>query len=147
MTFLIYLIIEGLFLLAAGMTVVAGIRGITGAAIILSILIWLARQENFWVWEIPFLLCVFTAALFLLWLSQKAKQNDFIMGLAGGMTSLVVFGSFLSPFIALIVWALVSGTGLVKLSGKKQIFWGIAPILWRTLLGISWIIFGNVLVN
>lgn len=146
MTFLIYLVIEGLLLLAAGMTITAGIRGITGAAIILSILIWLARQENFWAWEIPFLLSVCTAALLLLWLSKKAKQNDFVMGLAGGMASLIVFGSFLSPFIALIAWALVSGTGLVKLSSKKQILWGIAPILWRTLLGISWIIFGNILV-
>lgn len=146
MTFWQYLVLEGLLLLAAGITIVAGIRGITGAAVILSILIWLARQEEFWTWELPFLGLVCASVLFLLWLSNKAQKSEFMMGLAGGMTSLVVFGSFLSPLIALILWALLIGTGLVKLSGRKQILWGIAPFLWRTLLGICWIIFGNILI-
>lgn len=146
MTFWQYLVLEGLLLLAAGMTIVAGIRGITGAAVILSILIWQARQEEFWIWELPFLGLVCASVLFLLLLSHKAQKSEFVMGLAGGMTSLVVFGSFLSPLIALILWALLIGTGLVKLSGRKQILWGIAPVLWRTVLGIGWIIFGNSLI-
>lgn len=146
MTFWQLLVLEGLLLLAAGMTIVVGIRGIMGATLLLTGLIWLARQEKFWNWELPFLVGVSGAVALLIWLSRKAGEGKLITSLAGGVTSLVALGSFLTPVIALIFWALLVGTGLVPHLRSKSVFWGLTPVLWRTCLGIAWIVLGNILV-
>jgi hypothetical protein len=145
LTFGQFIVLEGMLLLAAGMTIVAGIRGILGATLILTSLIGLVKQEEFWNWELPLLLGVSGAVVLLLYLSRKAGESELISGLVGGMTSLVVFGAFLTPVMALIFWALIIGTGLVPSLRRRQVLWGIAPILWRTLLGLTWIIWGNIL--
>jgi len=146
LTFWQLIVLEGLLLLAAGMTITAGIRGIMGATLILTSLIWLVKQEKFWSWEIPLLLVVSGAVGLLLYLSRKAGESELVAGLAGGITSLVVFGAFLTPLMALISWALFIGTGLIPHFRRKQVLWGIAPVLWRTCLGITWIIWGNILL-
>lgn len=146
MTFWQLVVFEGLLLLAAGMTIMAGIRGIIGATLIITGLIWIVREEEFWTWEIPFLIGVLIALALLFWFIKKAGKSELIAGLAGGLASLVVFGSFLTPLIALVIWALVVGTGLVPRLQRKQVIWGITPVLWRTVLGIVWIILGNILL-
>lgn len=146
MTFWQLIVLEGLLLLAAGMTIVAGIRGIIGASLILTSLIGLLKQQEFWNWELPLVLGVSGAVVLLLYLSRKAGKSELAMGLVGGMASLVVFGAFLTPFIALMSWAIIVGMGLVPHLRRKQVLWGIAPILWRTFLGLTWIVWGNILV-
>ncbi|AHF07468.1 hypothetical protein [Desulfitobacterium metallireducens] len=146
MTFWQLVALEGLLLLAAGMTIIAGIRGIIGASLILTSLIGLFKQEEFWLWELSLLAGVSGAVILLLFFSRKAGKSELITGLAGGMVSLVVFGAFLTPFIALMLWAMVMGTGLVPHLRRKQVFWGIAPVLWRTFLGLTWIVLGNILI-
>lgn len=140
------IIFEGLLLLAAGMTIAAGIRGIIGSAVILSGLIGWIRAEDFWNWEFPLLIGVSGAAAILVYLSRKAGEGELIASLAGGISSLVVLGTFLTPIIALMAWVMIMGTGLMPRMTKKQIFWGIAPTVWRTVIGLGWIIGGNILV-
>lgn len=146
MTFWQLIVFEGLLLLAAGMTIIAGIRGIIGATLILSSLIGLAKPDKFWNWEIPFLIGAIGGVVLLLYFSKKAEESQWITGLAGGIMSFVVFGAFLTPMIAVIISALFVGTGLIPPARGKQIFWGFIPVLWRTCLGITWIILGNILV-
>lgn len=146
MTFWQLIVLEGLLLLAAGMTIAAGIRGIIGASFILTILIGFYRPEEFWKWELPLVMGVGGAVVLLLYFTKKAGESEMITGLAGGIISLVVFGAFLTPFLAFISCAMIIGTGLVPRFGRSQVFWGIAPVLWRTLLGITWIVWGNILL-
>lgn len=146
MTFWQIIGLEGLLLLAAGMTIVAGIRGVIGSSLILTSLIGFYRPGEFWKWELPLILGVGGAVILLLYFTKKAGESELITGLAGGIMSLVVLGAFLTPFLAFISYALIIGTGLVPRFGRSQIIWGITPVVWRTFLGITWIIWGNILI-
>lgn len=146
MTFWQLIVLEGLLLLAAGMTIVAGIRGVIGASLILTSLIGLYKLDKFWKLEIPLLLGAAAAIIILVYFSRRAGKSEWIMGLAGGIVSLVVFGAFFTPILALIFSALIMGTGLIPQLRSGQVLWGITPILWRTFLGIAWIIWGNLII-
>lgn len=139
-------VLEALLLLASGVTLVGGVRGALAGTVLLSSIAWFTHPTNFWSWEIPFLISVAIVLGILLLLARKAGMSDNISGLAGGMASMVVFAAFLTPLLALLFWALVIGTGLIPRLRVKQVFWGFAPVLWRALMGIGWVIYGNFLI-
>jgi hypothetical protein len=128
------------------MTFMGGIRGILAAFVVLSGIIWATHQSNFWRWEFPLMIGIMFSQGILMLLVRKAGKSELIAGLAGGLASLVVFGAFFTPIFALLFWALIVGTGLVPKFRVKQVFWGIAPMIWRVVLGIGWIVLGNILI-
>jgi hypothetical protein len=138
-------VLEGLLLLASGVTLVGGVRGALAGTVLLSSIAWFTHPTNFWSWEIPFLIGVAIALGILLFLARKAGTSDNVAGLAGGMASMVVFGAFLTPLLALFFWAMIIGTGLIPRLRGKQVLWGFAPVLWRAFMGIGWVIYGNFL--
>lgn len=123
-----------------------GIRGVLAATVILSSIAWATQPMSFWKWEIPFLIGVAVAIGILLLLIRKAGKSELVTGLAGGIASLVIFGAFFTPLFALLAWALIVGTGLIPKIKVKQVLWGMAPMLWRMVMGIGWVIFGNFLL-
>lgn len=145
MAFWQLILMEGLLLIAAGMTVVAGMRGIIGSGLLLSILTGFLQPEFFWNWVIPLWAGVGGALVVLFYLNSKAREYELLPNLAGGITSLVVLGAFLTPLIALTCAALLVGTGIVPKLQRKHVLWSLAPILWRTCLGITWVVGGNIL--
>lgn len=139
-------VLEGLLLLAAGMTFMGGIRGTLAATVILSGIVWMTHSTNFWAWEFPLLIGLLFSLGILKLLIRKAGKSEIVAGFAGGLASLVVFGAFFTPLLALLGWALIVGTGLIPKLRVKEIIWGMAPMFWRVVIGVGWIIYGNVLL-
>lgn len=140
-------VIEWLLLLAAAMTFMGGIRGTLVTTFLLSGIAWFTHPTDFWKWEVPFLIGVAITLGILLVLARKAgKKSEIVSGLAGGVASLVVFGAFITPFLALFLWALIMGTGLIPKLKLDTVLWGVSPMLWRVVMGIGWIIYGNLLL-
>lgn len=144
--FWVLVVLEWILLFAAAMTFMGGIRGTLVATLLLSGLAWFTHPRDFWKWEIPFLIGVMITIGILLVLARKAGKSEIISGLAGGVASLVVFGAFITPFLALFLWALIMGTGLVPKLNIKTVLWGFSPMLWRAVMGIGWIVYGNLLL-
>lgn len=124
-----------------------GTRGVFAATVLFSGLIWVVQPARFLDWEIPLLIGVALSLGILWWFVRKAGKSEVVIGLAGGIVSLVVFGAFFTPLLAIFSWALIVGTGLIPKINTKQIIWGIAPMLWRMVMGLGWLIFGNILLG
>lgn len=146
MGFIQLVLLEGVLLLSAGIIFFGGIWGTVAATVALSAINVLFHETTqFWNWEI-FLLCGGAVGVVLLLIvGRMANKGQFIHGLVGGLISLVFFGAFVTPILALIIWALVVGTGLVPKNKKSQVLLGIAPTILRLILGIVWVICGNIL--
>ncbi|MDA8229632.1 MAG: hypothetical protein M0T74_18420 [Desulfitobacterium hafniense] len=146
MSFVQMLLLEGLLIIIAGVILFSGIWGAVGSAGILSLLNLSANESvEFWRWEIPLLAGTAVWVIVLVVISRKARESNLITSVLGGVASLVVFGAFITPVLAIIIWALVVGVGLIPRFKRVQVFWGIAPVLWRFILGVGFIIYGNVL--
>lgn len=146
MAFVILVMLEWLLLLAAALIFMGGIRGASAAAFIMSGILWYTRPDQFWFWEIPFLIGLGLSIGMLLYFVKKAGESNIVTGLAGGIASLVVFGAFFTPMLAVIAWALIVGTGLIPKIRLKEVGWGASPVLWRAIMGISLIIVGNIII-
>lgn len=146
MAFVILVLLEWMLLLAAALIFIGGIRGALAAAFIVSGILWYTHPDNFWQWEIPFLIGVGISIGILLYFVKKAGQSNIVTGLAGGIVSLVVFGAFFTPILAVIAWALIVGTGLIPKIRLKEVGWGFSPVLWRALMGILCIVIGNIMI-
>lgn len=136
---------EWIILLGAGFTLLGGKKGLwlTGAFLSIINLSW-HRPEEFWAWELILLAGVAVGALGFR-LVNRNVQDKVISGLLGGFISLLAFGAFTSPLAALVIWSLIVGTGLIpKLKGKRLI-WQVLPTIWRTVMAIGWIVYGNLL--
>ncbi|MDO0822839.1 hypothetical protein [Desulfosporosinus nitroreducens] len=146
MEFIQLVLLEGILLLCAGMIFFGGILGTVAATVALSGINYLFHDATmFWQWEIPMLAGGTVGILLLLTIGKKANKSKIVGGLIGGLTSLVLFGAFATPVIAIILWALVFGTGIIPKGSKKQILWSFAPTFLRIILGLGWIIYGNFL--
>lgn len=142
------ILLELILLLAAGMTLFGGIRGILGSTLTLTLINVLYHDlPGFWLWERPLLLGSAAGIIILLMINHKAEESHAISGLAGGLISLVMFGAFITPVLALLIWALIVGTGLIPRRRKQEVLWGFAPPIWRALLGLGMIIYGNFLTS
>lgn len=146
LAFMILVLLEWLLLLAAVLIFVGGIRGAMAAAFIISGILWYSHPENFWIWEIPFLIGIIVSIIILLYFVKKAGQSNIVTGLAGGIASLVVFGAFFTPILAVIAWALIVGTGLIPKIKLKEVGWGFSPVLWRIFMGLLCIVIGNIMI-
>lgn len=146
MAFVVLILLEWLLLLAAASVFIGGIRGALVAALILSGIVWYTHPDNFWSLEVPILIGALICIGILLYLVKKAGQSNIVAGLAGGIASLVIFGAFFTPLLAVIAWALVVGTGLIPKIKLKEAAWGVSPMLWRALLGILCIVIGNLMI-
>lgn len=146
MGFIQLVLLEGVLLLSAGMIFFGGIRGTIAATVVLSGLNFLFHDATqFWSWEM-FLLSGGTAAVALLFIvGNIANKSKFVQGMVGGAISLVLFGAFVTPIIALIIWALVIGTGLIPKNKKSQVLLGVTPTILRLILGLVGVICGNIL--
>ncbi|EHQ88025.1 hypothetical protein [Desulfosporosinus youngiae] len=146
MGFIQLVLLEGVLLLSAGMIFFGGIRGTVAAMAALSGINYLTHDlAQFWRWEIPLLVGGSAGIILLLIVGRIGNKSKAVGGLVGGLTSLVFFGAFVTPIIAVALWALVFGTGIIPKSEKKQVIWGFAPAILRMVLGIGWIIYGNFL--
>ena len=146
MEFVFLVLLEGALLLSAGMIFFGGIRGTVVATVVLSGINFLVHDlEQFWNWETPLLLGGIVGILLLLIVGQFANKSKVVVGLVGGLISLVLFGAFVTPIAAIILWALVVGTGFIPIDKKSQILWSFAPTILRLILGVGWIIYGNIL--
>lgn len=146
MEFIFLVLLEGALLLTAGMIFFGGIRGTVAATIALSGINFLVHNgEQFWSWEIPLLIGGIVGSLLLLAVGRIANRSQVVTGLVGGLISLVLFGAFITPIAAIIFWALVVGTGIISKDKKSQVLWSFAPTILRLVLGIGWIIYGNIL--
>ncbi len=140
------ILLEALVLLCAGLAFVAGIRGTIVAVFMLSILNWMMHDSAvFWRWEIPLIIGAVLGIGVLFGLNRKAGRSNFTTGFVGGIISLVVFAAFITPILAVVIWLLIFGTGLIPAPKKGQVAWGLAPSAWRLLLGVAFIIYGNFL--
>jgi len=144
--FIVLVLLEGALLLFAGMIFFGGVRGAVAATFSLSGINFLVHDiERFWSWEIPLLLGGIVGVLLLLIVGRIANKSQVVTGLAGGLISLVLFGAFITPIAAIILWGLVVGTGIIPKDKKSQVRWGFAPTVLRLILGVGWIIYGNIL--
>ncbi len=137
---------EGILVLAAGLTFFGGIPGLAVSAALLSVLNVMQPWHGFWLREGILLLVAGFAALLLVWVNRKAKAYGLVNGVAGSIISLAIFAVFVTPILALAVWALILGTGMIPHMHKKQVYWSFAPTVIRVVTGIGWIIVGNLLV-
>ena len=146
MAFIQLVLLEGVLLISAGMIFFGGIWGTVVATATLSGINYLTHDyAQFWYWEIPILVGASVGILLLLIIGKIANKSHIVGGLVGGLTSLVLFGAFATPIIALILLALVFGTGIIPKSKKSEVIWSFAPTILRMLLGLVWIIYGNFL--
>lgn len=144
--FIQLVLLEGVLLLSAGMIFFGGIRGTVAATVVLSGVNYLTHESaRFWHWEIPLLVGGSIGILLLLIIGKIGNKSRVVGGLVGGLTSLVFFGAFATPIVAVFLWALVFGTGIIPKGKKSEVIWGFAPSILRMLLGIVWIIYGNFL--
>ncbi|NMA68774.1 MAG: hypothetical protein GX958_05085 [Desulfitobacterium sp.] len=146
MSFITLVILEWFLLLAATLVFFGGIRGTIGAIFILSCIAFYTRPDSFWVWETSLLIGVGVCLAFLYFFAYKAGQGNIVMGLAGGIAGLVVFGALMTPFIAILIWALVMGVGLIPQTKLKNVLWGFSPVLWRGIMGLLCILVGNLMI-
>ena len=141
------ILFEGLLITSAGIVFYGGIRGAMLAAGLVSVINFMTHEmSDFWRWEGLLILGLSTGSLVLIGLNHKAKKVEVVSGLLGGLTSLILFGAFITPILALVVWALVIGTGLIPRKSHAKFFWGFAPSIWRALIGVGLIIFGNIFI-
>lgn len=140
------LVDEGILVMAAGLTFFGGIRGIIFSALLLSLLNALQPGNGFWPREGIVLLAAVCFAFLLVLVNRKAGASGVVNGVVGSFISLIVFAVFATPILALVVWLLVVGTGLIPHVHRKQVYWGIAPTLLRILMGLGWIVLGNLVV-
>ncbi len=144
MSLLGLVLLEVLLIVAAGITFFGGIWGAIIAAGLISVINFMTHElVDFWKWEGLLMLGLITGILVLLGLNYKARGVEVVSGLVGGLLSLVLFGAFITPVLALVIWALVIGTGLIPRKSRYKLFWGFAPSIWRGIIGLGWIIFGN----
>jgi len=144
--FIFLVFFEGILLLSAGMIFFGGARGTVAATVVLSVVNFLAHDiEEFWRWEPLLLLGGIIGILLLMAVGRVANKSQVVPGLVGGMISLVLFGAFITPIAAIILWVLVVGTGLIPKDKKYHVLWSFAPTILRLILGIGWIICGNIL--
>ncbi|MFZ3101830.1 MAG: hypothetical protein WA113_06445 [Desulfitobacteriaceae bacterium] len=138
------ILFEGLLIAAAGIAFFGGIRGAILAAGLVSVINFMTHERvDFWRWEALLLLGLTIWILILIGLNYKARKVELVSGLVGGLFSLVLFGTFITPVLALVVWILVIGTGLIPKKSHDQVFWGFAPSIWRAILGAGLIVIGN----
>ena len=146
MEFVQLILIEGVLLLSAGMIFIGGIRGIIAATIAISGINLVTHDlVQFWRWEIPLLFWGMGGMLLLLIVGRIANKSQVVTGLVGGIISLVLFAAFITPIVAIGLWALVVGTGIIPKNKKSQVLWSFAPTIVRLILGLVWIIYGNML--
>ncbi|TGE34160.1 hypothetical protein [Desulfosporosinus sp. Sb-LF] len=146
MGFIQLVLLEGLLLLSAGMIFFGGIRGTVAATVALSGINLLVHDPvQFWRWEIPLLLGGVVGMSLLLIVGRIANRGKVVSGLVGGVISLVLFGAFFTPIIAIILWGLVFGTGIIPRYKRSEVLWSFAPTISRLILGLGWIIYGNFL--
>ncbi|WP_042331923.1 hypothetical protein [Desulfosporosinus orientis] len=148
MGFILLVLLEVILLLSAGMTFFGGIRGAVAATVVLSGINYLTHEGGeFWHWEIPLLIGGLIGILLLFLIGKKANKTQVIGGFVGGLSGLIFLGAFATPIVALLIWALVLGTGLIPKYKKSQVLWSLAPSFLRIILGIGWIVYGNLLVH
>lgn len=146
MEFIQLVLLEGVFLLSAGMIFFGGIWGTVAATVTLSGINFLVHDTaQFWRWESPLLIGGIVGILLLLIFGRIANKSQVVNGLVGGVISLVLFGAFATPIVAILLWALVIGTGIIPRHKKSQVLWSFAPTILRMILGLCWIIYGNIL--
>lgn len=139
-------LLEGVLLLSAGMIFFGGAWGTIAATVTLSGINFLAHDEvQFWRWEYPLLLMGLVGVLVLIVSGRIANKSKVVSGLVGGLISLVLFGAFVTPIAAIILAALVLGTGIIPKAEKSQVLWSFAPTILRLILGLGGIIYGNIL--
>jgi len=144
--FIFLVVLEGALLLCAGMIFFGGVRGTVAAIITLSGINFLVHDINqFWRWESALLLGGGIGIVLLLAVGRIANKSQVVTGLVGGLTSLVLFGAFVTPIAAIISWAMVVGTGIIPKDKTSEVLWSFAPTILRLILGIGWIIYGNIL--
>ena len=146
MGFLQLIALEGVLILSAGMIFFGGIRGTVVATVVLSgINILFHDATQFWNWEIILLGGGAIGIVLLLIVGRVANKSQFVHGLVGGLISLVFFGAFITPIVAIVLWALVVGTGILPKNKKSQVLWGMVPTILRLILGLIGVICGNIL--
>ncbi|MDR3586514.1 MAG: hypothetical protein P4L59_14555 [Desulfosporosinus sp.] len=146
MEFVRLVLLEGALLLSSGMIFFGGIWGTAAATVVLSGINFISHDRAyFWRWEIPLILGGLVGMLLLLIVGRIANKSQIVTGLVGGLISLVLFGAFITPVMAIILTALVVGTGIIPKNKKSQVLWSFAPTIVRLILGLGWIIYGNIL--
>ena len=144
--FMQLVLLEGLLLLSAGMIFFGGAWGTVAATVTLSGINILAHDEvQFWRWEYPLLTMGIVGIILLVVIGRIANKSKVVGGLVGGLISLVLFGAFVTPIVAIILAALILGTGIIPKNKKSQVLWSFAPTILRLILGLGWIIYGNIL--
>lgn len=144
--FVLLVLLEAVLLLSAGMIFFGGIWGTVAATVVLTGINFFAHGfARFWNWEIPLLVWGLGGIVLLFLVGRMANKSKVVTGLVGGLISLVLFGAFITPIVALILWALVVGTGIIPKTKKSQVLWSFAPTILRLILGLGWIIYGNIL--
>ncbi|HZK84649.1 MAG TPA: hypothetical protein VFC58_08240 [Desulfosporosinus sp.] len=146
MEFVFLVLLEGALLLSAGMIFFGGIWGTLAATIGLSGINFLAHDlEQFWSWELPLLLGGLVSIILLQVVGRIANKSQVVTGLVGGLISLVLFGAFVTPVAAIILWALVVGTGIIPKDKLSQVLWSFTPTIMRLIIGLVGIIYGNII--
>ncbi len=138
-------LLELLLVLAAGLVIFGGVKGIFATSIILSAINYSAGYpDQFWRRENYLLLGVGCGLLVLFILTRQARRGSKIQGMAAGMASIVLLGAFVTPVMAIIIWALFVGTGLIRKGRKGEFAWGLAPAMWRLVMALAVILYGNI---
>ncbi|AFM42362.1 hypothetical protein Desaci_3474 [Desulfosporosinus acidiphilus SJ4] len=138
---------EILLLVSGGVIFFGGIRGTIAAMAVLSILNWGFHSlgPQFWHWEIPLFIGGAFGILSQFVLGKIAGKTHIVSGLVGGLVGLIFFGAFMTPVAAIILWILVIGMGLIPKNSNRNLLWSFAPAIFRIILCIGGIIFGNIM--
>lgn len=144
MGFIYLLLIELLLLFSAGLIFFGGIWGTIAAVFVISLINILHHSlAQFWHWEISIVIGGIIGVACLMLLRKKSDSNQGFSALAGGFIGLVFFGAFMTPVAAVILWILVVGLGLIQNFQTKPQIRIFFPLIFRIILGICGIIFGN----
>lgn len=146
--FIQLVLLEGLLLFSAGMIFFGGIWGTVGATVVITgVNLLFHPVEHFWNWEIPLILGGTLGVLLLLFLGKITNRGEVVSGLVGGLIGLVLFGAFLTPMAAIVLWILVVGLGIIPKNQNKHILLSFAPTILRLIIGLVGIIFGNFMTR
>lgn len=137
---------EGVLILAAGLTFLGGVRGVVVSAVLLSLLNAGQSGSGFWLREGILALAACCGMLMLVLVNRKSGANGVVNGVVGSFLSLIIFAVFVTPILALVVWMVIVGAGMVPRMHRGQVLGSFAPTLIRVVLAIGWILVGNLVV-
>jgi len=142
--FVKFLLLELVLLVCASLVICNGVVGMVASGIVLSgINFWFNDPSQVLKWELILMLGIAVGLGGQYFASHKARNAQFSVGLMGGIVGFIVFGAFVTPVLAIVLWLITIGFRMFAGLKKGDMIWGAAPALWRSVLALGIVLYGN----